>query len=89
MTAAGSGLSDRDVSEFSLEALLLDLEAVVDRLQLQRFALWAGQHSGPVALTYAARHPERVSHLVLRNSYARFSGLWRLASDASGLRIRG
>src|SRR3989304_2691454 len=42
----GSGLSDRNIREFSLEALLLDLEAVVDRLQLQRFALWAVQHSG-------------------------------------------
>ncbi|MEE8347361.1 MAG: hypothetical protein V3S20_08445, partial [Dehalococcoidia bacterium] len=36
----GTGLSERDVSDFSLEALSLDLEAVADRLELERFALW-------------------------------------------------
>ncbi|OGO50832.1 MAG: hypothetical protein A2148_03985 [Chloroflexi bacterium RBG_16_68_14] len=69
----GSGLSERDIKEFSLDALLLDLEAVVDRLNLERFALWAAHHSGPVALAYAVRHPDRVSHLVMRSSYARAS----------------
>jgi len=69
----GTGLSRRDVSDFSLEALSLDLEAVVDRLELERFALWGSITMGPVAIAYAARHPERVSHLILWCSYARAS----------------
>ncbi|MEE8518724.1 MAG: hypothetical protein V3S98_06330, partial [Dehalococcoidia bacterium] len=50
----GSGLSDRDVTDFSLEAHLLDLDAVVERLGLDRFALFAPIHSGPVGIAYAA-----------------------------------
>jgi class 3 adenylate cyclase len=69
----GTGLSDRDVTDFSLAALVLDLEAVVDRLGLERFALFGLLNSGPVAIAYAARRPEKVSHLVLWCSYARGS----------------
>jgi len=67
----GAGLSDRDVSDFSLEAQLLDLQAVVDRLPHDKLALLAPIHAGPVAIAYAARHPERVSHLCLWHSWAR------------------
>ncbi len=71
----GTGLSERDVSDFSLEALALDIAAVADRLGLERFALWGNITMGPVAIAYAARHPERVSHLILWCSYARASDL--------------
>jgi len=67
----GAGLSDRDVNDFSLDAQLLDLQAVVDRLPPDRIALLAPIHSGPVAIAYAARNPERVSHLILWHSWAR------------------
>ena len=67
----GSGLSDREVTDFSLDAHLRDLEAVVDRLGLETFALMGPLHSGPAAITYAALHPERVSHLILWCTYAR------------------
>ena len=73
--ARGTGLSDRDVTGFSLDAGVLDLEAVVDRLGLKRFALFAPVFSGPVGIAYAVRHPERVSHLILWNSYARTTDL--------------
>ena len=69
----GSGLSDREVTDYGLEAQILDLEAVVDRLRLQRFALFAFGHIGPAYITYAIRNPGRVSHLVLWCSYARAS----------------
>jgi len=72
----GCGLSDRDVTDYSLEAHLLDLEAVVDRLGSDRFALLPTGGPGPVAIAYAARHPERVSHLILWCTYARASDLW-------------
>jgi class 3 adenylate cyclase len=67
----GSGLSERDVADYSLDAYLLDLEAVVDRLGLEKFALLGLGHSGPVAIAYAARQAERVSQLLLFCSWAR------------------
>jgi DNA-binding CsgD family transcriptional regulator/pimeloyl-ACP methyl ester carboxylesterase len=67
----GSGLSDRDVSDYSLEAHTRDIFAVADRLGLERFALLEYGHSGGVAIDFAARRPERVSHLVLWCSYPR------------------
>lgn len=63
--ARGLGLSDRDVADLSLEAYVRDLEAVVDRLGLEKVALFGIHVSGQVAVAYAASHPERVSHLVL------------------------
>jgi len=69
----GSGLSDRDVHDFSLDAFVLDLEAVVQRLGLERCALLGPFNGGPAAIAYAARHPERVSHLGLWCSWARWS----------------
>ena len=69
----GSGMSDRDVADLSLEAQMRDLEAVVERLGLQRFALLGYVDSGVVAIGFAVRHPERVSHLVLWGSQARGS----------------
>jgi class 3 adenylate cyclase/pimeloyl-ACP methyl ester carboxylesterase len=67
----GSGSSDRDVTDFSLDAYVSDLEAVTARFAADRFVLYAGWAGGPVALSYAARHPERVSHLALCHTYAR------------------
>src|SRR3972149_4516516 len=69
----GSGMSDRDIADLSLEAQMRDLEAVIERLGLQRFALLGYIDSGVVAIGYAVRHPERVSHLVLWGSQARGS----------------
>ena len=65
----GSGLSDRDVSDFSIDAQVADLEAVVDAIGLRRFPLIGLCQGGVIATAYAARHPERVSRLVLYDSY--------------------
>ena len=48
-----------------------DLETVVDALGLERFPLLGISQGGPIAITYAARHPERVSHLVVYGTCAR------------------
>lgn len=66
----GHGLSDWDVDDFGLEARISDLEAVVDHAGLDRFALMAMAQGGPVAIEYAARHPERVSRLIFYDSSA-------------------
>jgi pimeloyl-ACP methyl ester carboxylesterase/DNA-binding CsgD family transcriptional regulator len=68
--ARDTGLSDRDVVDVSLDSWVSDLEAVVDAAGLERFPLFAMSLAGTVAIEYAARHPERVSHLVLVGSYA-------------------
>ena len=67
----GVGLSDRDVDDFSLEARVRDLEAVVEHLHLKEFSLLCVETGGLPAIAYAASHPERVSHLVLLNCAAR------------------
>lgn len=69
----GAGSSTRDVTDFSMEGYLQDLEAVVERLSLARFALAGGFDSGPLAIVYAVRNPQRVSHLILQSTYARRS----------------
>lgn len=63
----GTGLSDWDVQDLSLAARVLELETVVDSLSLGRFALMSLFGGGP-AIAYAARHPERVSRLILYGS---------------------
>jgi pimeloyl-ACP methyl ester carboxylesterase len=77
----GSGLSDWDVGRdsFTLEAWVRDLETVVDELGLERFPLLGLSHGGVVAITYAARHPERVSHLIVYGTCSRQT--WARASD--------
>lgn len=67
----GCGLSDWEVDDFSLRAYVEDLEIVIDTLGLERFPLFGLSGGGPVAITYAARHPEKVSHLILYGSYGR------------------
>ncbi|MBA2334259.1 MAG: alpha/beta hydrolase [Blastocatellia bacterium] len=67
----GNGLSDWNVDNISFNAFVDDLESVVDALGLDRFPVLGISQGGPVAIAYAVRHPEKVSHLVLFGSYAR------------------
>jgi class 3 adenylate cyclase len=73
----GTGLSDRDVDDFSIEARLRDLEAVVDHLKLRRFALSGISEGGPIAMAYTAAYPRHVSHLILAGTFARGTDLGR------------
>ena len=66
----GQGLSDRDPADDSLDAQVGDLLTILDRLAIERVALYAFIYAGPVAITFAARYPERVSHLILANTVA-------------------
>jgi class 3 adenylate cyclase len=65
----GMGLSDRDVEDFSLDAKVKDLEAVINALQLERCAILGISEGGPTAIAYAVRHPDTVSHLILYGSF--------------------
>jgi len=66
----GYGLSDWEVTDFSLEARVADLEAVTEAAGLHRFAVMAMAQGGPPAIAYAIRHPERISRLMFYGSYA-------------------
>jgi pimeloyl-ACP methyl ester carboxylesterase/DNA-binding CsgD family transcriptional regulator len=65
----GTGLSDWDVDDFSLDAWVADLEAVVDAADVERFTLLGLSQGAQIAIAYAVRHPERVSHLVVCGGY--------------------
>jgi pimeloyl-ACP methyl ester carboxylesterase/DNA-binding CsgD family transcriptional regulator len=67
----GCGLSDRSVKDLSFDANLRDLEAVADAVGFQRFILLGCCQGSSLAIAYAARHPERVSNLVLYGAFAR------------------
>ncbi len=67
----GCGLSDWEAADFSFDDWVADLESVVEALGLERFPLLGVSQGGAVAVAYAARHPERVSRLVLCGAYAR------------------
>lgn len=81
----GSGLSDWHNVEFSVDAFVRDLEAVVDELGLNRFALIGSSKGGPTSIAYTVRHPERVSHLIL---YGTFAQGWRTPGNGSGIERR-
>ncbi|MDO8613089.1 MAG: adenylate/guanylate cyclase domain-containing protein [Dehalococcoidia bacterium] len=66
----GLGGSQREVDDFSLEAQVADLAAIVDHLKLDRFDLAGWADGAAVSVAYAAQHPERVSRLVLWAPYA-------------------
>ncbi len=67
----GTGLSDRDRTEFTIEAMTQDLEAVADRLGWERFALCALFNAAPAAIHYAAHHPDVVTELILWGGFAK------------------
>src|SRR4029077_6915512 len=69
--ARGCGLSDTEIGDPSVEVWVGDLEAVVDAAGLERFTLLGVSQGAAIAVAYAARHPKKVSDLVLYGGYAR------------------
>ncbi|MDX1416137.1 MAG: alpha/beta fold hydrolase [Candidatus Promineifilaceae bacterium] len=65
----GCGLSDWTIDNPSMNDWVADLETVVNSLDLERFALLGPSQGGSVAIEYAVRHPERISHLILYGAY--------------------
>jgi pimeloyl-ACP methyl ester carboxylesterase/DNA-binding winged helix-turn-helix (wHTH) protein len=66
----GNGMSQRDVHDVSFDTWVTDLETVVDAAGLDRFPLLGISRGGPIAIAYAVKHPERVTHLVLYGAFA-------------------
>lgn len=67
----GTGMSERKVTDFSLDAYIGDLEAVVEGLGLKEIDLFAAGDAGPVAISYAVQHPERVSRIIFWCAWAK------------------
>jgi pimeloyl-ACP methyl ester carboxylesterase len=77
----GSGLSDRNRTDFSLDFEIRTIESIVTQLRLKSFALWGhGTMGATAAISYAIKSPDRLSHLILCNAQARWherpKGLW-------------
>jgi pimeloyl-ACP methyl ester carboxylesterase len=66
----GIGLSQREVLDISFGRLLEDLETVVDQVGFQKFSLIGLSQGAALAIAYASRHPERVSHLIVFGGFA-------------------
>jgi pimeloyl-ACP methyl ester carboxylesterase/DNA-binding CsgD family transcriptional regulator len=80
----GCGMTDRSVGDLSFERWVEDLEAVVNAAGIEApFTLLGISQGASVCVAYAARHPERVSGLLLYGAYARG---WSRRGDESGAR---
>lgn len=73
----GNGLSDWQVADLSFDAFVRDLETVIDATTSGPVPLLGISQGCAVAIEYAARHPQRVSHLILWGGYAEG---WRISA---------
>lgn len=78
----GTGLSDRGASGFGLPEMMRDLDAVTQRLGWRTFALCGFFNAAPVAIAYAAEHPEAVTELVLWGGFARGAEIYPMPLPA-------
>jgi pimeloyl-ACP methyl ester carboxylesterase len=77
----GCGLSERNRTDFSLEPEVRSIDAVARKLGLKSVVLWGNAaQGGAAAIAYAAKFPDRVSHLILSNAQAR----WHAAAASWG-----
>ncbi len=67
----GAGSSQRDVPGQSVQEMALDIAAVADALALETFVLSVHLWTVPISVAYAAKHPDRLSHLMLFGGFAR------------------
>ena len=81
----GFGLSELDPSVFTFDSMVGDLGAIIDDAGLETCDLIGVAHGAPIAMAYAARHPERVRKLILVNGFA--AG-WRVRADPDELSWR-
>ena len=63
------GSPTANITDYTPEANLRDLEAIIDALGLKQPALMGYSQGGPIAIAYAAANPDNISHLILYGSY--------------------
>jgi pimeloyl-ACP methyl ester carboxylesterase len=84
----GVGMSDRSSADYTIEARLRDLDAVVAAAGVDRFTLIGALHGAATAIEYAARHPESVDRLILYLPYADGAEYARRSSRLQSFRQR-
>ncbi len=71
--ARGSGVSDAR-PPYTHEQWVADIDGLREHFGFERFIMAGGSYGGFLSLEYAIRHPERVSHIILRDTAARDYG---------------
>jgi class 3 adenylate cyclase/pimeloyl-ACP methyl ester carboxylesterase len=85
----GTGLSDRDAIDFSMEAMTRAIETVVARTGLEKLSICAMVSAVPIALTYAAQWPERISRLIFADGWTQPSEFQQSATWQAEKALRG
>ncbi len=67
----GMGMSDRVPGATTLEERMDDIRAVLDAVGSERAAIMGESEGGPLAMLFAAAHPERTAALILQGAEAR------------------
>ena len=67
----GNGMSDWDNVEIIFDRMVDDIECVIDQYDYEKVAILGMSQGASVAIDYAKRFPDKVSHLVLNGGYAR------------------
>lgn len=83
----GNGLSDQQAEEISFAGFVRDFECVVKTTKFDRFAILGISQGAAIAIDYAARHPERVSKLVLLGGYAQGRNMRESEAEKEKARI--
>jgi len=82
----GTGLSDRDVGDSTVEERMDDLRAVLDAVGSRECTVFGLSEGSALSMLFAATYPERASRLIL------FAGCYSGIDDpgfAAGLEMRG
>lgn len=81
----GNGLSQREVDDLSFEAMLADLESIIEASGHRQVVLLGVSQSCAISVAYAVRHPERVQGLILYGGYVKG---WRARGNPSEMALR-
>ncbi|HJM75201.1 MAG TPA: alpha/beta hydrolase [Dehalococcoidia bacterium] len=69
----GYGMSARDAFPTSVDKLVADLSAVADAAEFDEFSLIGRSQEGQASMGYTAKHPHRVSRLILVGAFTEFN----------------
>jgi proline iminopeptidase len=83
----GRGRSSGEVDEVSMAQEVADLDGLRQHLGFGTVAVMGHSWGGLVALAYALRHPERVSHLILMGSVPASREDWQQVRQEVGSRM--
>ena len=80
----GTGLSDRDVGNATLEDRIEDVRTVMEATGSEKAALLGYSEGGPMSILFAATHPDRITALILAESFAKSRASADYPEDSSG-----